>query len=50
MEEKKSFQNPVIEFDMIKEAYGYGLDSTQRWILFMDVLRKRGNNYFETIK
>lgn len=50
MNEKKNFKNPVIEFDWIKKAYEYGLDATQRWILFMDVLRKRGNNYFETIK
>ncbi|HXK48093.1 MAG TPA: DUF3141 domain-containing protein [Deltaproteobacteria bacterium] len=34
----------------MKEAYDYWLDSIQRWILFMDVLRKRGNNYLETIQ
>jgi pimeloyl-ACP methyl ester carboxylesterase len=50
MNEIMNFQNPVIDFDLIKKAYEYGLDATQRWILFMDVLRKRGNNYFETIK
>ena len=37
-------------FDWIKDAFEYGLDSSQRWILFMDILRKRGNNYFETIE
>lgn len=39
---------PVL--DWVKDAYEYWLDSCQRWILFMDILRKRGNNYFETIK
>jgi len=50
MQQKEISENPMIEFDLIKKAYDYGLDSTQRWILFMDVLRQRGNNYFETIK
>ncbi len=50
MNEKKSFQNPMMAFDWMKDAYEYGLDSSQRWILFMDILRKRGSNYFETIK
>ena len=27
----------------------YGVDSLQRWILFLDVLRQRGNNYLERI-
>jgi len=36
--------------DLLKDAYEYWLDSTQRGILFTDILRKRGNNYFETIK
>ena len=40
----------MMGFDWMKDAYEYWLDSTQRWILFMDILRKRGNNYFETIK
>jgi len=50
MNARKNFQNPLIAFDWIKNAYEYWLDSSQRWILFMDVLRKRGNNYFETIE
>lgn len=40
----------MMAFDWMKDAYDYWLDSAQRWILFMDILRKRGNNYFETIK
>jgi pimeloyl-ACP methyl ester carboxylesterase len=27
------------------QAYGYGADLFQRWILFWDTLRQRGNNY-----
>lgn len=34
----------------MKNAVEYFLDAGQRSILFMDILRKRGNNYFETIK
>jgi pimeloyl-ACP methyl ester carboxylesterase len=50
MNEKKNSKNPIMAFSWMKDAYEYWLDSTQRWILFMDILRKRGNNYFETIK
>jgi pimeloyl-ACP methyl ester carboxylesterase len=50
MNEKKNSKNPMMAFDWMKDAYEYWLDSSQRWILFMDILRKRGNNYFETIK
>jgi pimeloyl-ACP methyl ester carboxylesterase len=50
MNEKKNSTDPSIAFDWMKEANEYWVDSIQRWILFMDILRKRGNNYFETIK
>ena len=50
MNAKENFFSPLTAFDWMKDAYEYGLDSSQRWILFMDILRKRGNNYFETIK
>jgi pimeloyl-ACP methyl ester carboxylesterase len=50
MNGKKNLENPMTAFDWMKESYEYWLDSSQRWILFMDILRKRGNNYFETIK
>jgi pimeloyl-ACP methyl ester carboxylesterase len=50
MNAKMNFQNPIMAFDWMKDAYNYWLDSSQRWILFMDILRKRGNNYFATIK
>ena len=50
MNGKKNFQNPMMTFDWMKDAIEYGLDSSQRWTLFMNILRKRGNNYFETIQ
>jgi hypothetical protein len=50
MNKQKNSNDPIMAFEAIKEAYEYWLDSSQRWILFMDILRKRGNNYFDTIK
>jgi len=50
MNAKKNLQYPMPVLDWVKDAYEYWLDSCQRWILFMDILRKRGDNYFETIK
>jgi hypothetical protein len=50
MKQKNNFRNPIMSFDWMKDAGEYWFDSSQRWILFMDILRKRGNNYFTTIK
>jgi pimeloyl-ACP methyl ester carboxylesterase len=50
MNAKKNLQNPLMPFYWMNAAYEYWLDADQRWILFMDILRKRGNNYFETIR
>ena len=50
MNGKKNLKNPMTAFDWMKDVYEYWLDSSQRWILFMDILRNRGNNYFETIR
>jgi pimeloyl-ACP methyl ester carboxylesterase len=50
MKQENSFENPIMAFDWMKDAYEYLLDASQRSILFMDILRKRGNNYFATIK
>ena len=50
MNENMNSENSNMAFDWKKEAYEYWLDSGQRSILFMDILRKRGNNYFATIK
>ncbi|MFZ3158303.1 MAG: DUF3141 domain-containing protein [Smithella sp.] len=35
---------------LFRDIYDYLLDSGQRSILLVDVFRKRGNNYFQTIK
>ena len=43
-------QNQIMAADWMNDASDYLADAGQRWILFMDILRKRGNNYFETIK
>ena len=50
MKQENSFENPIMAFDWMKDAYEYLLDASQRSILFMDILRKRGDNYFATIK
>lgn len=50
MNENINSKNQTMTFDRMKEAYEYWLDSGQRSILFMDILRKRGNNFFTTIK
>ncbi len=50
MNENKSSKNSDMAFNWMKDAGEYWLDSVQRSILFMDVLRRRGNNYFQTIK
>ena len=50
MKEEKKTENPIMAYDWMKAANEYWFDSNQRWILFMDILRKRGNNYFQTIK
>jgi pimeloyl-ACP methyl ester carboxylesterase len=42
--------NPMTPVDWMNAAYEYWLDAGQRWILFMDILRERANNYFETIR
>jgi pimeloyl-ACP methyl ester carboxylesterase len=50
MDTKKNLQDPMAAFDWMNAAYEYWLDAGQRWILFMDILRQRANNYFETIR
>jgi pimeloyl-ACP methyl ester carboxylesterase len=50
MDQKNKPLNTMTSGDWMKDACEYGLDVIQRWVLFMDVLRKRGNNYFETIR
>lgn len=36
--------------DYVKDAHEYLVDAGQRSVLFMDTLRKRGNNYFDQIR
>jgi len=36
---------PIVQY-----AYDYWIDSIQRSIIYMDILRKRGNNYLEHLK
>jgi len=42
-----SSQNKSIQTDYLNDAYEYSVDVFQRSVLFMDVMRKRGNIYFE---
>lgn len=35
---------------LLADAWEYGLDSMQRSLIFMDVMRKRGNNYLEHLQ
>jgi len=49
MKTNNNLQDPMTIFDWMNAANEYWLDAGQRWILFMDVLRRRANNYFETI-
>ena len=50
MKQENSFKNPMMSFDWMNDAYEYWLDASQRSILFMDTLRKRGDNYFATVR
>ena len=44
---KDIFRNTKQEFTCMKEASDYWTDAGQRSVLFMDILRKRGNIYLE---
>jgi pimeloyl-ACP methyl ester carboxylesterase len=50
MKANNKLQNPMTIFDWMNAATEYWLDAGQRWILFMDILRRRADNYFETIR
>ncbi len=41
---------PMTPWDLWKNCYNYGVDCTQRSILFWDTLRQRGNNYLDHVK
>jgi hypothetical protein len=51
---KKQASRPPLEagasetpLSMADAAQEYAIDAMQRWTLFLDVLRQRGNNYVE---
>ena len=51
--EKTEFKptSPLWPLDVAREAWAYGLDAFQRSVLFLDVLRQRGERYEEnTVK
>lgn len=54
LEQSMSRENKGLHYSdfnpLFSDMCDYLLDSGQRLILFMDILRKRGNNYFQTIK
>mgnify|MGYP001260823812 CR=1 FL=1 len=50
MNDKNNSPDIITTFNTMKNAGEYLVDASQRWILLMDVLRKRGNNYLQTIK
>lgn len=50
MNDKNNSPDIITTFNTMKNAGEYLFDASQRWILLMDVLRKRGNNYLQTIK
>ncbi len=50
MNDKNNSPDIITTFNIMKDAGEYLFDASQRWILFMDVLRERGNNYLQTIK
>ncbi len=47
--QKQDFKStsPLWSLDLAREAWAYGLDAMQRSILFLDVLRQRGERYEE---
>jgi poly(3-hydroxyalkanoate) synthetase len=47
MNQSNTFSNNMRHTDYYKDAYDYSVDAFQRSVIFMDVMRKRGNIYFE---
>jgi poly(3-hydroxyalkanoate) synthetase/uncharacterized tellurite resistance protein B-like protein len=45
----EQMSRPLYGIDWFREGLDYWVDSCQRSVLFMDVLRKRGNNYLDHI-
>lgn len=47
MNQGNTFSNNIRHTDYFNDAYDYSVDAFQRSVIFMDVMRKRGNIYFE---
>ncbi|MGE0084180.1 MAG: DUF3141 domain-containing protein [Desulfococcaceae bacterium] len=50
MSTEKTTQNPGDYFKLAQDAFDYWTDAVQRSVLFMDILRKRGNDYLNIVK
>jgi len=50
MEKKITDFSALDGLKLAEDAFAYWVDSIQRSILFMDVIRKRGNIYLEHLK
>ncbi len=50
MNTEKMTQNQGDYFKLAQDAFDYWTDAVQRSVLFMDILRKRGNDYLDTVK
>lgn len=38
---------PLMPVDLWRDATGYWIDNAQRWVLYWDTMRRRGNNWIE---
>ena len=47
MNSQSTSQSRLPTLGLIEDAVDYYIDADQRWILFLDILRRRGNNYFQ---
>ncbi len=50
MNVKEKSQETPAAANPLADGCAYLFDASQRWILFLDILRRRGNNYFDTIR
>ncbi|MEE4355710.1 MAG: DUF3141 domain-containing protein [Desulfococcaceae bacterium] len=50
MANEKNIPDPTGFLKLAEDAVNYWTDAAQRTVLFMDILRKRGNDYLEIVK
>lgn len=50
MEPVNNLFNDVSNAGLMGEAWMYGMDTMQRSLIFMDIMRKRGNNYLDHLQ